>query len=450
MFKKILIANRGEIAVRIIRACREMGIQTVTVCSTADRHSLHAEISDETVCIGPPSAADSYLNMDAVIEAALKTGAQAVHPGFGFLSENADFAEKCRQNGIEFIGPSAAAIRALGDKAAAKQSMKNAGVPVIPGSDGVLRDLYHAYEVADEIGYPVMIKASAGGGGKGIRRVDSKKDMEAAMTAAATEAKSFFGDPSLYMEKLILDPKHIEFQIMADKFGNVVHLGERDCSLQRRNQKVMEETPSPIMTAPLRERMGRAAVAAAITCGYTNVGTIEFLVDRDKNFYFMEMNTRIQVEHPITEEVTGIDLIKAQIDIADGKKLGVSQSDIKICGHSIECRINAEKPSDNFRPSPGTISSLHFPGGPGVRIDSAIYQGYTIPPYYDSMIAKLIVHAPTRPEAIARMKRALAEFIVVGVDTNIDFQLSLIRDPVICKGNYDNGYLAKKLEKKKK
>ncbi len=448
MFKKILIANRGEIAVRIIRACREMGIHTVTVCSAADRHCLHAKISDETICIGPPSVTESYLNMDAVIEAAKISGAEAVHPGFGFLSENADFAQKCIDNGLVFIGPTPRAIRALGDKAAAKQSMKNAGVPVIPGSDGAVKDLYEAYEIADRIGYPVMVKAAAGGGGKGIRRVDRKEDLEAAVTAASAEARSFFGDPSLYMEKLIVDPKHIEFQILADKFGNVVHLGERDCSLQRRNQKVLEETPSPIMTRTLRERMGRAAVAAAITCGYTNAGTIEFLVDSDRNFYFMEMNTRIQVEHPITEEVTGIDLIKAQISIADGKRLSFTQEDIQIKGHSIECRINAENPELNFRPSPGTIQSLHLPGGPGIRIDSAIYQGYTIPPYYDSMIAKLIVHAATRTEALAKMKRALAEFIVDGVDTNIDFQLSLIRDPVICSGEYDNGYLTRKLSQK--
>lgn len=447
MFKKILIANRGEIAVRIIRACREMEIQTVTVCSTADRHSLHAKIADETVCIGPPKVADSYLNMNAIIEAALRTGAEAVHPGFGFLSENAEFAAKCAENGLVFIGPKPAAIRALGDKAAAKLSMKNAGVPVIPGSDGAIGDLYQAYEFADRIGYPVMIKASAGGGGRGIRRVDQKEQLEAAMTAASEEARAFFGDPSLYMEKLILNPKHIEFQILADNYGNVIHLGERDCSLQRRNQKVMEECPSPIMTPSLRERMGRAAVAAAITCGYTNAGTIEFLVDSEKNFYFMEMNTRIQVEHPITEEVTGIDLIKAQINIAAGQRLTINQSDVKISGHSIECRINAEKPSEGFRPSPGTINSLHFPGGPGIRIDSAIYQGYTIPPYYDNMIAKLIVHAPTRKEAIAKMKRALAEFIVDGVDTNIDFELSLIRDSVICSGNYDNGYLTRKLNR---
>ncbi|MBQ5316706.1 MAG: acetyl-CoA carboxylase biotin carboxylase subunit [Oscillospiraceae bacterium] len=447
MFKKILIANRGEIAVRIIRSCREMGIHTVTVYSTADKHSLHAQISDESICIGPPSTKDSYLNADAIIEACKLTGADAVHPGFGFLSENADFAEACEKNGIKFIGPSPRAIRALGDKAAAKMTMKNAGVPVIPGSDGVLGDVASAKALAKSIGYPVMIKASAGGGGRGIRRVDSEDELEAAMTAASQEALSFFGDSSIYMEKLIQNPKHIEFQILADNLGNVVHLGERDCSLQRRNQKVLEETPSPIMTPVLRERMGRAAVAAAITCGYTNAGTIEFLVDKDKNFYFMEMNTRIQVEHPITEAVTEIDLIKAQIRIAFGQALGLKQTDIVMRGHSIECRINAENPELNFRPSPGRINALHFPGGPGIRIDSAIYQGYTIPPYYDSMIAKLIAHAPTREEAIAKMKWALSEFIVEGVDTNIDFDLSLIKDSVFCEGTYDNNYLTRKLEK---
>ena len=445
MFKKILIANRGEIAVRIIRSCREMGIHTVTVYSTADKHSLHAQISDEAVCIGPPATKDSYLNADAIIEACRITGADAVHPGFGFLSENADFAEACAKNGITFIGPPPKAIRALGDKAAAKMSMKNAGVPVIPGSDGVLKGVKSAKALAAKIGYPVMIKASAGGGGRGIRRVDREEDLEAAMIAAAQEGLTFFGDDSIYMEKLIVNPKLIEFQILADKQGNVVHLGERDCSLQRRNQKVLEETPSPIMTPVLRERMGRAAVAAAITCGYVNAGTIEFLVDKDKNFYFMEMNTRIQVEHPITEAVTGIDLIKAQIRIADGQPLGIRQTDIVMRGHSIECRINAENPELNFRPSPGRINALHFPGGPGIRVDSAIYQGYTIPPYYDSMIAKLIAHAPTRAEAIAKMKWALSEFIVEGVDTNIDFDLSLIKDSVFCEGTYDNNYLTRKL-----
>ena len=449
MFKKILIANRGEIAVRIIRSCREMGIHTVTVYSTADKHSLHAQISDESVCIGPPATKDSYLNADAIIEACKITGADAVHPGFGFLSENADFAEACEKNGITFIGPSPQAIRALGDKSAAKMSMKNAGVPVIPGSDGVLKGIKSAKALAKIIGYPVMIKASAGGGGRGIRRVDREEDLEAAMTAASQEALSFFGDDSIYMEKLILNPKHIEFQILADKQGNVVHLGERDCSLQRRNQKVLEECPSPIVDCELWKKMGQAAVTAAKQSGYYNAGTIEFLVDENRDFYFMEMNTRIQVEHPITEEVTGFDLVKAQIEIAAGEKLRVEQDDIELRGHAIECRINAEDPAHNFRPSPGTINALYVPGGPGIRIDGAVYQGYTITPYYDSMISKLIAHGFDRDDAIRKMRWALSEFIVDGVDTNIDFQLEIIKQPEFLSGNYDNGFLNRFMDKKK-
>lgn len=447
MFKKVLIANRGEIAVRIIRACRELGIHTVTVYSTADKHALHAQIADESVCIGPPATKDSYLNSAALIEACKMTGADAIHPGFGFLSENADFAELCRQNNITFIGPSPKSIRMLGDKASAKETMKAAGVPVIPGSDGAVPDMETARLLCKEIGCPLMVKAAAGGGGRGIRLVERPEDLEAAVTAARQEALNYFGDDSIYMEKFIVNPKHIEVQILADKFGSTVYLGERDCSMQRRNQKVLEETPSPIMTPDLRERMGRAAVAAAKACGYCNAGTIEFLVDANKNFYFMEMNTRIQVEHPITESVTGIDLVKQQIKIADGEALPFTQDDITLRGHSIECRINAENPEFNFRPSPGKITALHIPGGPGIRVDSSVYQGYTIPPYYDSMIAKLIVQAPTRAEAIAKMKWALAEFIVEGVDTNIDFQLSLIRDSVFEEGSYDIGYLGRKLSK---
>ena len=448
MFKKVLIANRGEIAVRIIRACRELGIHTVTVYSTADKHALHAKIADEAVCIGPAATKDSYLNAAAIIEACKMTGAEAVHPGFGFLSENADFAELCLKNNIVFIGPRPESIRMLGDKAAAKETMKAAGVPVIPGSDGAVPDMEAAKKLCKEIGCPLMVKASAGGGGRGIRLVERPEDIEAAITAAKQEALNFFGNDEVYMEKFIVNPKHIEVQILADSYGNTVYLGERDCSMQRRNQKVLEETPSPIMTPELREKMGKAAVAAAKACGYTNAGTIEFLVDADKNFYFMEMNTRIQVEHPITEAVTGIDLVKQQILIADGEKLPFAQEDITIRGHAIECRINAENPALNFRPSPGQITALHIPGGPGIRVDSSAYQGYTIPPYYDSMIAKLIVHAPTREEAIAKMKWALAEFIVDGVDTNIDFQLSLIRDSLFEKGTYDIGYLGRKLSGK--
>lgn len=448
MFKKVLIANRGEIAVRIIRACRELGIHTVTVYSTADKHALHAKIADEAVCIGPAATKDSYLNAAAIIEACKMTGAEAVHPGFGFLSENADFAELCLKNNIVFIGPRPESIRMLGDKAAAKETMKAAGVPVIPGSDGAVPDMEAAKKLCKEIGCPLMVKASAGGGGRGIRLVEHPEDLEAAITAAKQEALNFFGNDEVYMEKFIVNPKHIEVQILADSYGNTVYLGERDCSMQRRNQKVLEETPSPIMTPELRAKMGKAAVAAAKACGYTNAGTIEFLVDADRNFYFMEMNTRIQVEHPITEAVTGIDLVKQQILIANGEKLPFAQEDITIRGHAIECRINAENPALNFRPSPGQITALHIPGGPGIRVDSSAYQGYTIPPYYDSMIAKLIVHAPTREEAIAKMKWALAEFIVDGVDTNIDFQLSLIRDSLFEKGPYDIGYLGRKLSGK--
>lgn len=448
MFKKVLIANRGEIAVRIIRACRELGIHTVTVYSTADKHALHAKIADEAVCIGPAATKDSYLNAAAIIEACKMTGAEAVHPGFGFLSENADFAELCLKNNIVFIGPRPESIRMLGDKAAAKETMKAAGVPVIPGSDGAVPDMEAAKKLSKEIGCPLMVKASAGGGGRGIRLVEHPEDLEAAITAAKQEALNFFGNDEVYMEKFIVNPKHIEVQILADSYGNTVYLGERDCSMQRRNQKVLEETPSPIMTPELRAKMGKAAVAAAKACGYTNAGTIEFLVDADRNFYFMEMNTRIQVEHPITEAVTGIDLVKQQILIANGEKLPFAQEDITIRGHAIECRINAENPALNFRPSPGQITALHIPGGPGIRVDSSAYQGYTIPPYYDSMIAKLIVHAPTREEAIAKMKWALAEFIVDGVDTNIDFQLSLIRDSLFEKGTYDIGYLGRKLSGK--
>jgi len=444
MFKKVLIANRGEIAVRIIRACRELGLKTVAVFSTADRNALHAKIADEAVCIGAPAAKDSYLNEKAIIAACETTGADAVHPGFGFLSENASFARNCGKCGITFIGPAPESIEMLGDKAAAKSAMKKAGVPVIPGSDGAVPTMSEAKRLAEEIGFPLMVKASAGGGGRGIRLVERMEDLESQITAAKQEALNYFGDGSIYMEKFIVNPKHIEFQILADKHGNVVHLGERDCSMQRRNQKVLEESPSVIMTPMLRDRMGKAAVAAAKVCGYYNAGTIEFLVDDKNNFYFMEMNTRIQVEHPITEFVTGIDLVKAQLKIAAGKELPYSQEDIHVKGHSIECRINAESPEKGFRPSPGKINALHIPGGPGIRIDSSVYSGYEISPYYDSMIAKLIVYAPTRKEAIAKMKWALAEFIVEGVDTNIDFQLSLIRDPAFEEGNYDIGYLGRR------
>lgn len=440
MFKKVLIANRGEIAVRIIRACRELGVRSVAVYSTADKNALHAQIADEAVCIGPASTSDSYLNMKAIIAACEITGCDALHPGFGFLSENASFAAMCQKCGIEFIGPSHEAIEMLGDKACAKETMKNAGVPVIPGSEGSVRTNEEALEWAEKIGYPLLVKASAGGGGRGIRRINSKEELIPQVEIARQEAKSFFGDDAVYMEKLILNPRHVEIQILADKLGNVIHLGERDCSMQRRNQKVLEESPSPVMNPELRQRMGEAAVKAAKACGYYNAGTIEFLVENN-NFYFMEMNTRIQVEHPVTEFVTGVDLVKSQIKIAAGLPLDYSQEDIKVSGHAIECRINAENPKLGFRPSPGKIIALHTPGGPGIRIDSAAYQGYTIPPYYDSMIAKLIVYAPTRQDAIMKMRWALSEFIVEGVDTNIDFQLALIKSEAFESGVYDNGFL---------
>ncbi len=443
MFHKVLIANRGEIAVRIIRACRELGVATVAVFSEADRTALHAQLADEAICIGPANTADSYLNIKAILAACEVTGADALHPGFGFLSENAAFARMCEKCGVAFIGPPASSMEQMGDKSMAKATMKAAGVPVIPGSDGEVPSLSDARRIAEEIGYPVMVKASAGGGGRGIRRVDAPSQLEAALTAAKEEALRFFGDDGVYIEKFIEDPRHVEIQILADSYGNVVSLGERDCSLQRRNQKLIEECPCPIMTPSLRKAMGQAAVKAAVACGYRSAGTVEFLLE-GKEFYFMEMNTRIQVEHPITEMVTGIDLVKTQIRIAAGEPLPFRQEDVKLTGHAIECRINAENPAQNFRPCPGRISALHMPGGPGIRIDSAVYQGCEITPYYDSMIAKLITYAPTREEALMKMKWALAEFIVEGVDTNIDFQLNLIKDADVEAGRYDIGFLSRR------
>jgi acetyl-CoA carboxylase biotin carboxylase subunit len=444
LVNKILIANRGEIAVRVIRACRELGIRTVAVFSQADRNALHAQIADEAVCIGPAATKDSYLNMRSILAACEQTGAQAIHPGFGFLSENAAFAHMCNRCNLIFIGPDARSIELMGDKAQAKDTMRKAGVPVVPGSDGLISSTREALDIAGKIGYPVMVKATAGGGGRGIRLVRTPDELEGAVTAAKNEAGACFGNDGVYIEKFIEDPHHIEFQIIADSFGNTVYLGERDCSLQRRNQKVLEEAPSSFINQKQREIMGEAAVKAAKACGYKNAGTVEFLVDHDRNFYFMEMNTRIQVEHPITELVTGVDLVKQQILVACGEKLPFRQNDITIKGHAIECRINAESPKFNFRPSPGRIQSLHMPGGPGIRIDSAVYQGYVIPPFYDSMIAKLIAFAPTRDEAIKKMRWALAEFLIEGVDTNIDYQFEILKDPDFCKANYDVGFLARK------
>ncbi|MCI6022962.1 MAG: acetyl-CoA carboxylase biotin carboxylase subunit [Oscillospiraceae bacterium] len=444
MFKKVLIANRGEIAVRIIRACRELGIRTVAVFSEADRDALHAKIADEAICIGPAASDKSYLNIKSILAACELTGAEALHPGFGFLSENASFARMCERCGVTFIGPSPESMMLMGDKATAKKTMREANVPVVPGSDGIVESIEEAREVADRIGYPVMVKASAGGGGRGIRKVDSPDQLEDALLTAKREAKSFFGDDGVYIEKFIVDPRHVEVQLLADHYGNIVHLGERDCSLQRRNQKMVEECPCPVLSPELRAEMGAAAVRAAAACGYENAGTVEFLLSGDQ-FYFMEMNTRIQVEHPITEFVTGIDLVKMQLKIAAGEILPFTQQDIHMQGHAIECRINAENPAQGFRPSPGQIKSLYMPGGPGIRIDTAVYSGYTIPPYYDSMIAKLIAYAPTREEALMKMQWALAEFLVEGVDTNIDFQLKLLRDPDVEKADYDIGFLGRNI-----
>ncbi|MBQ8552377.1 MAG: acetyl-CoA carboxylase biotin carboxylase subunit [Clostridia bacterium] len=441
MFRKILIANRGEIAVRVIRACRDMGIISVAVYSEADRESLHTLIADEAVCIGGAYSRDSYLNMNAIITAAKLTGSEAIHPGYGFLSENSRFARLCEENGIEFIGPSAHSIELVGDKAEARRTVAAAGVPIVPGSKGIVTDITAAEEIAEKIGYPVMIKAANGGGGKGIRMVSDKTELSRAFDAARSEAAANFGDDGVYIEKFIRDPHHIEFQILADKHGNAIHLMERDCSMQRRHQKVLEETPSAFVTPELRERMGKASVAAALAAGYHGAGTVEYLVDADRNFYFMEMNARIQVEHPVTEVLTGVDLVRAQIDIAAGKKLKFEQPDIVPRGHVIECRINAEDPARGFAPCPGKITSLNVPGGLGVRVDTAVYQGYTVPPYYDSMIAKLIVNGSHREEAITRMRRALAEFIIDGIGSNIDFQLALTDCKEFRLGNYTNSFL---------
>ena len=446
MFRKILIANRGEIAVRIIRAARELGIDTVAVYSTADKEALHTLLADEAVCIGPAKSTDSYLNMNAVLSAAVLTGAEAIHPGFGFLSENSKFATMCEEVGIKFIGPSGAVMDLMGDKINARAQMIKAKVPVIPGSDGEVHTSAEALEVAEKIGYPVMLKASAGGGGKGIRKVEKAEDLVAAFESASSEAKAAFGNGAMYMERVIYPARHIEVQILADQQGHVVHLGERDCSLQRNNQKVLEESPSVAIGKTLRQQIGEAAVRAAQSVGYENAGTIEFLLDEAKGeFYFMEMNTRVQVEHPVTEFVTGVDIVKEQIKIANGQKLSFSQDDVEIRGHAIECRINAENPAFNFAPSPGKISNVYLPsGGVGLRVDSAVYPGYTIPPYYDSMIAKIIVHGENRFDALMKMQRALYELEIDGVVTNSGFQLDLISDSNVIAGDYDTAFLMEK------
>ena len=446
MFRKILIANRGEIAVRIIRAARELGIATVAVYSTADKEALHTLLADEAVCIGPAKSTESYLNMNAVLSAAVLTGAEAIHPGFGFLSENSKFATMCEEVGIKFIGPSGAVMDLMGDKINARAQMIKANVPVIPGSGGEVHTSDEALAVAEKIGYPVMLKASAGGGGKGIRKVEKVEDLVAAFESASREAKAAFGNGAMYMERVIYPARHIEVQILADQHGHVVHLGERDCSLQRNNQKVLEESPSVAIGKTLRQKIGEAAVRAAKSVGYENAGTIEFLFDEDKReFYFMEMNTRVQVEHPITEFVTGVDIVKEQIKIAAGQELPFNQENIHITGHAIECRINAENPAFNFAPSPGKISNLYLPsGGVGLRVDSAVYPGYTIPPYYDSMIAKIIVHGENRFDALMKMQRALYELEIDGVVTNSGFQLDLISDPHVIAGDYDTAFLMEK------
>ena len=446
MFRKILIANRGEIAVRIIRAARELGIETVAVYSTADKEALHTLLADEAVCIGPAKSTESYLNMNAVLSAAVLTGSEAIHPGFGFLSENSKFATMCEEVGIKFIGPSGSVMDMMGDKINARAQMIKAGVPVIPGSDGEVHTAEEALSVADRIGYPVMLKASAGGGGKGIRKVERAEDLVPAFESASTEAKAAFGNGAMYLERVIYPARHIEVQILADQFGHVVHLGERDCSLQRNNQKVLEESPSVAIGKTIRDQIGSAAVRAAESVGYENAGTIEFLYDEGKGeFYFMEMNTRVQVEHPVTEFVTGMDIVKEQIKIAEGQELSVRQEDIQISGHAIECRINAENPAFNFAPSPGKITNLYLPsGGVGLRVDSAVYPGYTIPPYYDSMIAKIIVHGENRFDALMKMQRALYELEIDGVMTNSDFQLDLISDPNVIAGDYDTAFLMEK------
>lgn len=443
MFDKILIANRGEIAVRIIRACREMGIKTVAVYSEADRDCLHTLLADEAICIGPAPSTQSYLNMERILTATVAMKADAIHPGFGFLSENARFAELCEKCNITFIGPSADVINKMGNKSEARKTMMEAGVPVVPGGKEAVHEVEEARLVAEKIGYPVMIKASSGGGGKGMRISRGPEDFDANFQNAQMESIKGFSDDTMYIEKYIEKPRHIEFQIMADKSGNIVHLGERDCSIQRRHQKVLEESPSAAISEELRRKMGETAVRAAKAVGYENAGTIEFLLDKHKNFYFMEMNTRIQVEHPVTELVSGLDLIKEQIHVAAGDPLSVSQEDIKITGHAIECRINAENPEKNFMPCPGLITNVHVPGGNGVRVDTHIYNDYKVPANYDSMLMKLIVHGKDRTEAIAKMRSALGELIIEGIETNVDFQFDILSHEAYQDGDIDTDFIPK-------
>ncbi len=441
MIRKILIANRGEIAVRIIRACREMGIATVAVYSEADKNALHVKLADQAVCIGPAPSQKSYLNVKAILEACCLTGADSIHPGYGFLSENVSFAKMCSEMGINYIGPSYELIELMGNKSKAKETMKKAGVPVVEGSEGNVESLQGAKDIANKIGYPVIMKAVSGGGGKGIRIANSEEELIRYYDVIRAEAKSAFNDDSIYIEKYIKNPRHIEIQVIADKHGNVSHLGDRDCTVQRKNQKMLEESPSDYIDEKLRQKMEKVSVKAIEKIGYTNAGTIEYLVDKEGNFYFMEMNTRLQVEHPVTELVTGVDLVKEQINIASGKKLSKEVMNLHIKGHSIECRINAENPDKNFMPCPGKITGLHIPGGNGIRVDSAIYQDYIIPPNYDSMIAKLIVHGKDREECINKMKSALGEFVIEGVTTNIDFLYKILENPEFIKNDYDTSFI---------
>ena len=447
MLRRVLIANRGEIALRVLRSCRELGIETVAAYSEADSEALHVQLATQAVCVGPARAADSYLNQEALLTVAKAAGCDAVHPGYGFLSENADFSDTCAAAGLIFIGPSGEAIRKAGSKSAAREIMRAAGVPVTPGSDGAVRSAEEALAAAERVGWPVLLKASAGGGGRGIRRCDGPEDLPSAFAEAQAEARACFDSDEMYLEKLVLNPRHIEFQILADRQGNVIHLGDRDCSIQRRNQKLIEEAPARCLTPELRRTMGGAAVRAARAVGYEGAGTVEFLLDSDgEHFYFMEMNTRIQVEHGVTELITGVDLVRQQLRIASGLSLGIAQEDVRLEGHAMECRVNAEDPAQNFRPCPGRVEFLHFPGGPGVRVDSCLYSGCALPPYYDSLAAKLLVHAPTRLEAVRRMRRCLEEFTLEGFPTNAELSYEILYHPVFLRGGCTTAFLDEHLK----